>query len=141
VRHAEVAAAARALQAPFLRFPITTTSLKGTTMFNITSIAVGAAGVGFAYFLYLAATKGLPAALAWAKAKWNSAGAEVTALRADLAQLEQGAVADVKSRLATLEADVASLKKPAAPAPAAAPVAAAPAFVTAAAPQAPAPAA
>ena len=51
------------------------------------SIAVGAVGVAGLYFLYLAASKGLPAAYAWVKAKWSGAGAEFATLKADFVQL------------------------------------------------------
>jgi hypothetical protein len=91
---------------------------------DIMSVAIGAVGVGIAWFIYLAATRGLPAAWAWLKARWTAGKAEMVALRADLDQLEQGAVAEVKSRLDAIEADVGALKKvtdrlaPAGPAPA-----------------------
>jgi hypothetical protein len=51
--------------------------MKGNTMDPV-SIGVGF-GLAFAvaYFLCLAATKGLPAAYAWLKAKWSAAGAEL----------------------------------------------------------------
>lgn len=75
------------------------------------SIAAGAAGVGAAYFLYLVATKGLPAALAWAKAKWNAGKADFAALQGDLAgvqtklaSIETVALAELRSRIAALEA-------------------------------------
>ena len=84
---------------------------------DIFSIAAGAAGVGVVYFLYLAATKGLPAAYAWAKARWNAGTSELASLEADLAgasakvtALEQGAVAELKAGLAAVQADVAALK-------------------------------
>jgi trans-2-enoyl-CoA reductase len=66
---------------------------------DVFSIAVGAVGVGVAYFLYLAVTKGLPAAWAWLKAKSTAA----------------------ESRLASIEADVAALKAAVPPAPVAIP--------------------
>ncbi|MGA7805601.1 hypothetical protein [Bradyrhizobium sp.] len=78
---------------------------------SIPSLALGAGAVGIVYFLYLCATKGVPAAWAWLKAKLASASAEISKLRADLAQLEKGAVADVTARVAALETDVAGLKK------------------------------
>lgn len=97
---------------------------------DVFSIAAGAAGVGVIYFLYLVATKGLPAALSWAKAKWNAGKAGLSALQGDvegisgkLTSLEQ----EIKSRLATVESAVVSLKAPAAAQPAAAPSAPAPA--------------
>jgi hypothetical protein len=80
---------------------------------DIFQIALGAAGVGVAYFVYLAATTGLPAALAWIKAKWNAGKAAAAAL---------------ESRISTLEKDVGALKKAStAPAPQSAPAPAAPA--------------
>lgn len=87
-------------------------------MENLYSAAAGAAGVLTVYFLYLAATKGLPAAWAWLKANLS-----VSALRADLAALESGAVAAVKADVAVVKADVGLLKAhvfavaPTAPAP------------------------
>ena len=99
---------------------------------DVFSIAVGVALVGVGYFLYLAASKGLPAAWVWLKAKWNAGSTGLAALKNDLAALEQGAVADVKTRLTKAEADIAALKKPAAPAPAAA----APSFLQTAAAEA-----
>jgi hypothetical protein len=68
---------------------------------DIVGILTGAVGVGVVYFIYLAATKGLPAAWAWLKAWWTAGAAELNA---------------VKARIAALEADVAKLKTPAAPA-------------------------
>lgn len=62
------------------------------------SIAVGAAGVGLAYFLYLASTRGLPAAYAWMKAKWNAG-------RAGIAQLETG-LEGIAGRVTLLEQQV-----------------------------------
>jgi hypothetical protein len=94
-------------------------------MDQILSVAIGAVGAGALYFVYLAASKGLPATVAWAKAKWNAGKTEAAALRADFDQLEQGAL----GRISTLEADVAKLKGylgPAATAPNPAPAAAAP---------------
>jgi hypothetical protein len=98
---------------------------------DIISVAIGAVGVFFAWFSYLAATRGLPAALAWAKAKWNAGKTELAAIRGDIgdaqtkiAALEQGAIAGLDKRLAVLEAQMAGLKP--APAVAAAAPAAAP---------------
>jgi len=100
---------------------------------DIFSIAIGAVGVGVAYFLFLAATKGMPAALAWVKAKWNAGTNEIAQIEADLSglagrvsSLEQGGVAGVSQLTSVVEAvkaDVEKLKAviplPAAPAPAA----------------------
>lgn len=68
------------------------------------SIFLLAGGFGIAvggYFLYLAYTKGLPAAVAWAKAKWNAA-------KNDLAQVRGDAVA-AQAYAARLEQDLNSL--------------------------------
>ena len=51
---------------------------------DLLSTAAGAAGVGVAYFLYLCATKGLPAAWAWAMAKWNAGAAAAKVLQQDI---------------------------------------------------------
>jgi hypothetical protein len=92
---------------------------------DLAQIAIGAALAGAAYFAYLAATKGLPAAWAFVRAKWSAGKAEVAKLKGDLVALEQGAIAEVKDRLGALEAEVAKLKgmpaAAAAPAPPAAP--------------------
>ena len=84
---------------------------------DIFSIAVGAAGVGAAYFLYLAASKGLPAAWAWLKAKWTAGTAELAALKADVLganarvdALAKGAVAELTTGLAAVKTDVEALK-------------------------------
>jgi hypothetical protein len=82
---------------------------------SIPSLLLGGAGFGVAYFLYLSATKGVPAAWKWFTSKLAAGSAELSKLRSDLAQLEQGAVADVKFRVAALETDVAGLKKSAPP--------------------------
>jgi len=71
---------------------------------------LGIAGVAVAVFLYIAATKGLPAAIAWVKAKWTAAKKDLANLKGDLASLEQ--------RVVALEQKVAA---PAAAAPAAPP--------------------
>jgi hypothetical protein len=80
-------------------------------MFDPAQIALGAAAVCVAYFLYLVATKGLPAALAWVKAKWNAGKADLAALQAEIAgvqikvaSIETVALADIKARLSALEA-------------------------------------
>lgn len=115
---------------------------------SIFSVALGAAGVCIAGFAYLCARKGLPAAWAWVQAKWNAgkaqlatdlsaAQADIAGLKSKVTTLETSAIADVKSRLATVENDVAGLKKPAAPAPAAASIAAGPFVATPAAPTQP----
>lgn len=107
---------------------------------NIVPMAIGAAGVAVAYFTYLAATKGLPAAIAWVKAKWNAGKAELAALEAEITDakaklntLEQNTVAELKAGLAAVQADVTALKAKAA--------SSAPAFLTPVAPAAGAPAA
>lgn len=104
---------------------------------DLFSIAAGAAGVGAAYFVYLASTKGLKFALAWARAKWNAGKADLAGLQGDLAGLsgkvasiETGVLADIKERLGTVESALVDLKRPA-PAQAASP---APAFIAPAAP-------
>jgi hypothetical protein len=79
------------------------------------------------YFLYLVATKGLPAALAWVKAKWNAGKDELASLEGRFA----GEVDQVHTRLDAVEAQVkvltdAIVPKPA-PAPAPQPAPAAPA--------------
>ena len=93
---------------------------------DILQIALGAAGAGLSYFLYLAATKGLPAALAWLKAKWNAGKAKAAQVESDLeavtlkvTTLEQ----QVLPALQAAQSDIAALKdllpKAAAPAVAA----------------------
>ena len=68
---------------------------------NLLSVAAGAISVGVLYFLYLVATKGLPAAWAWLKTKWNAS-------KAGLATLET-AVGETTIRVASLETNVGSL--------------------------------
>lgn len=68
---------------------------------DVLSIAAGAAGVLLCYFLYLVATKGLPAAQAWVKAKWNAG-------KAGLAVIEND-VAEVTTRVGSLETSFGSL--------------------------------
>jgi hypothetical protein len=51
---------------------------------DVFSIATGAAGAGIAYFLYLVSSKGLPAALAWVKARWNAGKADLEQLKGDV---------------------------------------------------------
>jgi hypothetical protein len=106
---------------------------------DIVSIAVGAAGVGVVYFAYLAATRGLPAALAWVKAKWNAGKAEIAALEQDIdaAHVKVDAatakLAVLADSLTSAQRDIAQLKAIAIPsAPAAAPAQVAPATVAAA---------
>jgi hypothetical protein len=66
---------------------------------NIIGIAEGVALCGVAWFVYLAATKGLP--YAWTKLKtWWSA---------DVAAVKSG-LAGAESRLTAVEADVKALK-------------------------------
>lgn len=81
------------------------------------SIAAGAAGVGALWFFKLAATKGLPAALTWLKAKWNAGKADLAGLQGDVAgltgrlsALEQGALAELKTGLETVQADINAIK-------------------------------
>lgn len=107
---------------------------------DVISIAVGAVGVGVAYFLYLAATKGLPAALAWVKAKWNAGKVELASLESDIADAHDR-VTSLEHRLDSVESSIKALSAPAAPAKPAT-VSAAPAAPAAPAPQqvAPAPA-
>jgi len=85
---------------------------------DVFSIAVGAAGVGCLYFLYLASSKGLPAALAWLKAKWNAGKADLAGLQGDvvdvkskLASIETVALNEIKNRLAAIEGAI-GLTKP-----------------------------
>lgn len=59
-----------------------------------------------AYFVYLAATKGLPAAVTWFKAWWNKGKAELSTLKGDVTEAQ----AKLTSMEATLGADVAKLK-------------------------------
>jgi hypothetical protein len=83
---------------------------------DILSIAVGAAGVGLAYFVYLAATKGLPAAVAWVRARWTAGRAELANLGADVDQAHvkiDAALAKLnvlQDAVATVQADVVALK-------------------------------
>jgi len=63
---------------------------------DVFSVAAGAAGVLGAYFLYLVATKGLSAAVAWVKTKWSS--------------IEASAVSDLKTAQTTVHADIAKVK-------------------------------
>jgi hypothetical protein len=65
------------------------------------------------YFLYLVATKGLPAAWSWLKGVW-------TAGKADLAKLEVifgGEIDAVHARIDSLEADLKTVKAALGPAP------------------------
>lgn len=63
---------------------------------DIFSVFAGFAGALCAYFLYLVATKGLSAAVAWVKTKFST--------------LEADAVAELKAAVATVEKDVAAIK-------------------------------
>jgi len=87
---------------------------------DLFSIALGAGGVGAAYFAYLCAAKGLPAALAWIKAKWNAGKAAASALQADIDDAHHR-ITSLESRLVSAEASIVTLAKPA---PATAPAAA-----------------
>jgi hypothetical protein len=80
-------------------------------MFEFTTIGLVLGGAGGAWFTHLVATKGLPAAIAWAKAKWNAG-------KADLANLK-GRLAAVEEQLAAIKAAPPAAAAPAAPAPAA----------------------
>lgn len=83
-------------------------------MFDVFSIAIGAIGVGLAYFIYLASTKGLPAAYAWAKAKWNAGKAKAAQLDAGLETLTLKVTALEQNVLPALQAaqsDIAALKE------------------------------
>ncbi len=73
-----------------------------------TAVVVFAAGSAL-YFVYLAATKGLPFAWSTVKSWWNAGKAELAKVQSDLT-----------ARVTTLEGDVAQIKK-AIPLPAAAP--------------------
>lgn len=74
-------------------------------LYVLPGVAVAAA----AYLVYVAATKGVPAAAAKAKAWWTKGKQDLASVRGDVASAHQ--------RLDKLEADVAELKgKPAAPA-------------------------
>jgi hypothetical protein len=53
---------------------------------DLFSLAAGAAGVGGTYFLYLASSKGLPAVLAWAKARWNAGKPDLKSLQGDIVE-------------------------------------------------------
>jgi hypothetical protein len=93
---------------------------------SLFSIALGAAAVGLAMFLKLCATKGVPAAIAWVKAKWNAGKADIANLQGDVAgvqskltSIETVALADIKTRLAALEGAVAAAKPALIPAAAA----------------------
>lgn len=80
---------------------------------DVFTLALGDAGAAGAYFVYLAATKGGTAAIAWAKARWNAGKADLAALQADVTgakdkvtALETGAVADLQKAVASLRGDV-----------------------------------
>lgn len=82
-------------------------------MFDLFSIAIGAVGVGLVYFLYLAATKGLPAALAFVKAKWTAGTTKVAQIEADL-EAVTGKVTTLEQQvlpaLQAAQADISALK-------------------------------
>jgi hypothetical protein len=92
---------------------------------DVLSIATGVAGAGVAYFVYRCARDGVPAVLAWAKAKWSAGKAELGSLSAEVDHVHDRL--DAAERwIAQLSADVQKLKG----APAAASAApAAPAFL------------
>lgn len=52
---------------------------------DIFSIALGAGGVGLAWFIKLAGGKALPAALAWFRAKWSTGKPGLSSLQDDVA--------------------------------------------------------
>lgn len=88
-------------------------------MFDVATIALLAAGALGAYFLHLVATKGLPAAIAWVKAKWNAGKAAAAGLQAGvesaharITDLETSALPAIKARLSALEVTL-GLSKPA----------------------------
>lgn len=68
---------------------------------DLLSIAAGAASVGVLYIIYIAATRGAPAAYAKLKGWWNSGKAGIAALEQD--------VADMAPRVAALETNLGSL--------------------------------
>ena len=72
---------------------------------SIPSLALGAGAAGVTYFVYLCATKGIPAAWAWAKAKFAAGSAELAKLSGEL-----------DSRVTALETDVSALKRSITPA-------------------------
>lgn len=90
--------------------------------FSIPSLLLGVAGTGVGYFIYLSATKGLPAGWDWLTSTFAAGSAELAKLRSELVLLEQGAVAEVKARVAALESDIAGLRTITAPAAGVAPV-------------------
>lgn len=51
---------------------------------DLLSIGTGAAFAAAGYFLYRVARDGVPAVLAWAKAKWTAGKTEIGALSADV---------------------------------------------------------
>lgn len=63
---------------------------------DVTSVALGAAGVLGLYFLYLVLTKGGSAALAFIKSKLGS--------------VEAAIVADVQKDIAAIKADITAIK-------------------------------
>ena len=79
---------------------------------DVFSIAAGAAGIGLLWFLKLAGSKGLPAALAWAKARGN-AGAVIEALKGDIADAHRkiaGLEGRLKPSFASVYAEIDELK-------------------------------
>lgn len=68
---------------------------------DLLSIITGAASVGLLYVVYIAATKGVPAAYARLKSWWTAGKAGVAALEQD--------VADMTPRVAALEVNLGSL--------------------------------
>lgn len=77
---------------------------------SLPSVLIGCGIVGIGYFLFLCATKGIPAAWAWLKSKLSAASADYAALKADFQALESGVVATVQNDVAILKADVAIIK-------------------------------
>lgn len=81
---------------------------------TILTAAAGFAAAVAIYFAYLAATKGLPAAVAWAKAKWTAGAAEIATIKADIESLKLKAAA-LEQRLAPPVALATPVVAPATP--------------------------
>jgi hypothetical protein len=95
---------------------------------DVLSIATGIAAAGVSYFLYRCARDGVPAVVAWTKAKWSAGTSELAALNADIDHVHER-LAVLERTVGGLAGEVARLKG----APAAATAAqAAPSFLAAA---------
>lgn len=70
---------------------------------DLLSIVAGIALAGFAYFIYLAATKGVPAAYAKFKGWWNAGKAGLATIESD--------VAEVTTRVGSLETSLGELQQ------------------------------